>query len=208
MTHLFVPNAKIEDLHPTVPFDDHYQILVDGGLEPLRISHVGPHTNREMNLMKAGVKPMSSVTFKDFEKHGWEEFAEKYGFTVTTVHIYPGDNSESNLYVTYPGELWRALTIKSMILADGISPCPQLYGMLLGYTNTDIAWYMVRQEVRTLALRMGMGTDRFSYDAFVKKIERQLKKKSFWDSPYCPSLDFALEDALGKVRESMTRVEP
>jgi hypothetical protein len=124
---------------------------------------IGPHEDRELELMKAGTKPMSmfieevpsSKTYfpeREFDQLVSEGKLVKY----VSMEVITGSDGQTNNFrrVLYslPSEQWR---IKSILLVHEIYSAlrsgwrpdlDRVIGALLGYNTEDIEYFSRRHE--------------------------------------------------------------
>jgi hypothetical protein len=134
--------------HPEIDFDHYVKYIYERNNweRPKAKPRINPHTDREMNLMKAGLKPCASVMAERWG-HSWEvESAINKWFV---VFFEP-----SELYfVSVQGEEWRvdaliALHEKAIADDERSDTFHMTQGRLLGYSQSDVRAYIHMMERR------------------------------------------------------------
>ena len=126
---------------------------------------VGPHEGRELELMKAGAKPLSmfveqsppeseSFPEQDFDALVSEGKLVKHVCTNVTKDPAGTDTKIRRVLYALPQEVWR---IKALLLVqslyDSLSPgwrpdLDRVIGLLLGYEREDIEKFLERSSCR------------------------------------------------------------
>ena len=109
---------------------------------------IGPHNNKELELMIAGTKPAALT----YEIKTWLPYIQKYGWTVEELRI-PSIDSVEYIVSQKPEAAQKIKTLLTGVWAGefptGISKSVYYakLGNLLGYSATDIAHFILRNEV-------------------------------------------------------------
>jgi hypothetical protein len=109
---------------------------------------IGPHNNKELELMIAGTKPAALTN----EIKTWLPYIQKYGWTVEELRI-PSIDSVEYIVSQKPEAAQKIKTLLTGVWAGefptGISKSVYYakLGNLLGYSATDIAHFILRNEV-------------------------------------------------------------
>ena len=109
---------------------------------------IGPHNNKELELMIAGTKPAALTN----EIKTWLPYIQKYGWTVEELRI-PDINSVEYIVSQKPEAAQKIKTLLTGVWAGefptGISKSVYYakLGNLLGYSATDIAHFILRNQV-------------------------------------------------------------
>jgi len=112
---------------------------------------IGPHNEKELELMIAGTKPAALAYESEMAK--WWPAIKKYGWTVTTTPKFPGEDSVEYIISQKPEtaqQLKELLTsVRAGEFPTGISKSVYYakLGNLLGYSATDIAHFILRAQV-------------------------------------------------------------
>jgi hypothetical protein len=112
---------------------------------------IGPHNNKELELMIAGTKPAALAYESEMAK--WWPAIKKYGWTVTTTPKFPGEDSVEYIISQKPetAQQLKALlaSVRTGEFPTGISKSVYYakLGNLLGYSATDIAHFILRAQV-------------------------------------------------------------
>lgn len=100
----------------------------------------GPHRDRELALLLAGVKPMARFTAEPTYRPDCRAFDEHV--TAGTIHhTAVTDDQTERLYYYLPGEAWRVHLAEAALKYDlGLSTedLHRLDGFLLGYEKRDV----------------------------------------------------------------------
>lgn len=122
---------------------------------------IGPHEERELELMLAGQKPMamfSDVVHAPFDwgEASFEPFVEDGRLIkreeIVEIH-HPETHLHRYIYYTLPGEEWRSERLSQIhhhLFIDRVKTTPELeteIGRLLGYTDHEIAVYIERSSI-------------------------------------------------------------
>jgi hypothetical protein len=109
---------------------------------------IGPHNNKELELMIAGTKPAALT----YEIKTWLPYIQKYGWTVEELRI-PSIDSVEYIVSQKPEAAQKIKTLLTGVWAGefptGISKSVYYakLGNLLGYSATDIAHFILRNQV-------------------------------------------------------------
>jgi len=112
---------------------------------------IGPHNEKELELMIAGTKPAALAYESEMAK--WWPAIKKYGWTVTTTPKFPGEDSVEYIISQKPetAQQLKALlaSVRTGEFPTGISKSVYYakLGNLLGYSATDIAHFILRAQV-------------------------------------------------------------
>jgi hypothetical protein len=112
---------------------------------------IGPHNEKELELMIAGTKPAALAYASEISK--WWPSIQKYGWTVITAPKFPGEDSVEYIISQKPEtaqQLKELLTsVRTGEFPTGISKSVYYakLGNLLGYSATDIAHFILRGQV-------------------------------------------------------------
>jgi hypothetical protein len=112
---------------------------------------IGPHNNKELELMIDGTKPAALAYQSEISK--WWPYIQKYGWTVEELHL-PPDITQVEYIISQKPE--TAQQIKELLTSVRAGKFPtgiskSVYyaklGNLLGYSATDIAHFILRAQV-------------------------------------------------------------
>ena len=112
---------------------------------------IGPHNNKELELMIDGTKPAALAYQSEISK--WLPYIQKYGWTVEELHL-PPDITQVEYIISQKPE--TAQQIKELLTSVRAGKFPtgiskSVYyaklGNLLGYSATDIAHFILRAQV-------------------------------------------------------------
>jgi hypothetical protein len=112
---------------------------------------IGPHNNKELELMIDGTKPAALAYQSEISK--WWPYIQKYGWTVEVLHL-PPDITQVEYIISQKPE--TAQQIKELLTSVRAGKFPtgiskSVYyaklGNLLGYSATDIAHFILRAQV-------------------------------------------------------------
>ena len=112
---------------------------------------IGPHNNKELELMIDGTKPAALAYQSEMSK--WWPYIQKYGWTVEELHL-PPDITQVEYIISQKPE--TAQQIKELLTSVRAGKFPtgiskSVYyaklGNLLGYSATDIAHFILRAQV-------------------------------------------------------------
>ena len=112
---------------------------------------IGPHNEKELELMIAGTKPAALAYASEISK--WWPYIQKYGWTVEELHLPPDINQVEYIISQKPEtaqQLKELLTsVRTGEFPTGISKSVYYakLGNLLGYSATDIAHFILRAQV-------------------------------------------------------------
>jgi hypothetical protein len=137
-----------------IPVDDYlnteeYKLAMGLGLdyEHRLNSGIGPHERRYLNLMIAGLKPISMLDDHEFEHPVWQEAIKTHGWSHCSRDWIIRGNKFTEYYVYYPG-LDRRVEILIRELGKDRSDLNETrIGYLLGYTKECIAYYTHRKKI-------------------------------------------------------------
>jgi hypothetical protein len=121
-------------------------------------SFIGPHEERELELMKLGIKPLSmfvepiQTEYEVFDEKSFDLLVER-GMLVKNVRIenlptQDGDQKMRRVLYAQPSQTWRIPAMLLTIdiynsLLPGIRPdLERITGLLLGYDREDIEKYV------------------------------------------------------------------
>lgn len=111
---------------------------------------IGPHFQKELNLMLAGRKPVALLNHSDMPF--WYKAIDENGWDVTYAIRNTGEHNKciGEIIVSLPDQKWRASKLRSLILSDqeGSLRNNAKIGFLLGYTKECIAAELASIEMR------------------------------------------------------------
>jgi hypothetical protein len=111
---------------------------------------IGPHNEKELELMIAGTKPAALAYKSEISK--WWPYIQKYGWTVEELPV-PSINSVEYIISQKPETAQQIKELLTSVRAGefptGISKSVYYakLGNLLGYSATDIAHFILRGQV-------------------------------------------------------------
>ena len=112
---------------------------------------IGPHNEKELELMIAGTKPAALAYASEISK--WWPYIQKYGWTVEELHLPPDINQVEYIISQKPETAQQINELLTSVRAGkfptGISKSVYYakLGNLLGYSATDIAHFILRAQV-------------------------------------------------------------
>lgn len=123
--------------HPHIGLDDHRVKHYSELGETIHMNpHIGPHQNRELNLMRAGLKPAVMLNGDEFDAV-WRAAIEENGW------VFHYDEPRDGYYIAPPEEAWRTAALR--IAFDHVGMYGAMFqahsdtiGGLLGYRHSDL----------------------------------------------------------------------
>lgn len=137
-----------------IPVDDYLNDIdtkISMGYRPSHVHRlnngIGPHERRYMNLMLAGVKPITLLDMVEFNLPVWQKAVEEngWGYLIVMSHGHCG-RPLLDAVVYLPGQQWRAERLAKELRKRHRNTTLKdvRMGFLLGYTKECIAYFLDR----------------------------------------------------------------
>jgi hypothetical protein len=147
-THVNVLAREKCKQHPEIGYDNQQWSGFDPSVRHYVMAEgVGPHNDRELSLMVAGLKPFASVSNHRWNA-SWEQAIMEHGWSV-----YQDDKAR---YVLLPGEEWRYDVYVNLERTNQFKyDSDIILGTLFGYRLEDITAFVKRLQLMNAYVEYG-----------------------------------------------------